>query len=154
MGWNRDLVHYSIHFCLTNALTALPSERSLWIVWFLWIFMYPGSWKLKKIKASYFWGFSCTRGRESWRKWKCLIFVDFHVPGGHETWTKLNRLIFVDFMYPGSWKLKKIKASNFCGFPCNRGTFFLNNGNSIIFSNQQNQFVLNFLHFSPSIYQQ
>ena len=31
-------------------------------VWFLWIFMYQGSWKLKKIKVSDFCWFSCTRG--------------------------------------------------------------------------------------------
>ena len=41
--------------------------------------MYPGSWKLKKIKVSDFCGFSCTRGHENWKKSKRLIFVDFHV---------------------------------------------------------------------------
>ena len=56
--------------------------------------MYPGSWKLKKIESSDFWGFSWFMKVEenqsgsflwnfmylgSW-KLKCLIYLDFHVP--------------------------------------------------------------------------
>ena len=34
-------------------------------LWFSLIFMYPGSWKLKKIEASGFCGFACTRGHKN-----------------------------------------------------------------------------------------
>ena len=52
-----------------------------WSIWFLRIFLYPGSWKLNRIEASDFCELSYTRGHESWRKLKYLIFADFPVPG-------------------------------------------------------------------------
>ena len=73
-----------------------------WSVWFLWTFMYRGSWKLqkteayeqieasdfcevshtwkfKKIEASDFCEISCSGGHENSRKLKHLNFVKFHV---------------------------------------------------------------------------
>ena len=66
-----------------------------WIVWFLRIFMYPGSWKLNKIELSDFCGFS-------WKLKKIEVsdFCEFSCTWGHEKWRKLNRLIFVDFHVP------------------------------------------------------
>ena len=100
--------------------------------------MYPGSWKLKIIEVSDFCGFFCIRGHESWRKLKCRSFVDFHVPGVMKVeenqsvgflctpgFMKIeeNRSVWFlwIFMYPGSWKLNRIKASDFCGFSCTQG---------------------------------
>ena len=83
------------------------------------IFMYPGSWKLKKIEASDFCGFSCTRGHENWIESKRLIFVNFHVPGVMKVEENRSVWFLRIFLYPGSWKLKKIEVSDFCGFSCN-----------------------------------
>ena len=77
-----------------------------------------------KVEVSDFCGFSCTRGHESWRKLKRLIFVDFHVPGVMKIEENQSVWFLWIFMYPGSWKLKKIKASDFFGFSC---TFILPN---------------------------
>ena len=73
--------------------------------------MYPGTWKSTKIIPFNF--------LENWIKSKLLIFWGFSCPRGHENWRKLNRLIFEDFY--GSWKLKKIKLSHFCEISCSLG---------------------------------
>ena len=52
-----------------------------WSFWFLWKFMYPGSWKLQKIEASDFFVILCTRGHGNWRKFQHLIFVKFCLTG-------------------------------------------------------------------------
>ena len=90
-----------------------------WSFWFLWSFMYPGSWKLDKIEVSDFCEVSCTRGHENWRKLKYLIFVNtlifsnFHDPG----YTKIHqnqKLKFCPiFMTPGTQKFTKIKSFRF-----------------------------------------
>ena len=91
---------------------------------------------MKRIESSDFCGFSCSRGHESWRKLNRLIFVDFHVLGSWKLnkmktsdflW-KLNCLIFVDFhVPPGKWKLRIIKASEISWNFMYPGSFYLSN---------------------------
>ena len=98
-------------------------------------FSCTGSWKLKKIELSDFWGFSCTLGHENWIESKCLIFVIFMVrknkeievsrfcgfscTRGHENWIESKCLIFVNFHVPGRGheKWRKLKCLIFADFP-------------------------------------
>ena len=78
---------------------------------FLLIFMYPGSWKSSKIRQFNFLQFSWP---STWKSTKIIIKIK-----ASDFFWKLNRLIFVDFhIPPGSWKLRKIKASDFCEMSC------------------------------------
>ena len=105
-------------------------------IWFLWIFMYPGSWKLKKIKVSDFCGFSCTRGSWKLKKIEASGFCGFScTPGVMKIKENQSVWFLWIFMYPGSWKLKKIEASDFCGFSCTWGHESWRKSKSLIFVN-------------------
>ena len=73
-------------------------------------FLQPGlifvSWKLNKIEASDFCGFSCT-GHENWIKSMRLIFVNFHIPGVMKVEQKSDASIFFNFHDPGYMKIHK-----------------------------------------------
>ena len=99
-------------------------------------FMTPGTWKFTKIRRFDSIQFSWPRVQENPQKSDASIFFNFHDPGYMKvhknqtlqfysifmtqgTW-KLNRGKLKK-MYPGSWKMKKIEASDFCGFSCTQG---------------------------------
>ena len=92
-----------------------------WSIWFLWNFVYPGSWKLEKIEVSEFFEILFTWGHEievsdfcekSWKLKKNKVSEIFEIlfTRGHE--------IEVSDFCEKSWKLEKIEASDFCVFLC------------------------------------
>ena len=76
-NWRKLKYLIFVNFCVPGVMKIGQN----WSVWFLWSFVYPGSWKLEKIKVFDICEFLCTRGHENWAKLKCLIFVKFRVPG-------------------------------------------------------------------------
>ena len=89
--------------------------------------MYPGSWKLEKIKHLFFVKFCVSGvmkiGKKSsiWLSFMCTRWLSFTCTRGHENWWKIKYLILVkcwswSFVYPGSWKLEKIKHLFFVKF--------------------------------------
>ena len=101
----KRLIYVKIH---------VPGVRKIgenWSVWFLWKFMYPGSWKSDALIFS-------KKIGENWSLW---FLWNFRVPGVMKIEENWSLWFLWKFMYPGSWKLEKIEASDFCENSCTRG---------------------------------
>ena len=100
-------------FCDVSFTICVPGVIKIgenWSIWFLWSFMYPGSWKFEKIEAFDF-------------------FVNFVYPGSWESEItsrvhKINKIQIIQFspifMTPGTRNFTKIKCFNFLKFSWTR----------------------------------
>ena len=87
-----------------------------WSIWFLWSFLYLGSWKLEKIQAfDFLWSFMY-KGSWKFQKIEAFYLCEVLCTRGHENRRKLNNLNFVNFVYPGHENRRKLKYLIFLKF--------------------------------------
>mgnify|MGYP007048378585 CR=1 FL=1 len=87
-----------------------PGSWKLGNVWFLWSFVYSGSWKLDKTEAFDFSEVLCTLGSWKLDKTEAFDFCEFWCTRVMKIGQNWSVSILWSLVYPRSWKLEKIET--------------------------------------------